>query len=1548
MSTGNKSLRCALIGSDSLLTRCGEVLERYGHQIVAVVSGAPAIRAWATAAPRAADVFPAPNDLLKVEPRPDYLFSITNFQILSPEVLGIAEHGAINFHDGPLPERAGLNTPVWALLEGAASHAVTWHLMSKEVDAGAVLARRDFPLTRDETAFTLNAKCYEEGLLAFEDLVPSLSATAPDSRPQAEGPRKYHGRADRPPAACAVDWSAGADAVLRMVRALDFGVYANPIGTARAPLNGTVVSILAAEQLPGSSSLPPGTLLHADPSGMVVSTGTSDLRITKWWTPEPGAAELVTPPSGCLSLPPPSDAVRLEALHRQSVRHEDWWTDRLATLDPIEFPLPHRPAGSADPACYRQRLPPVQSPMGNALPEAGPLLHFTALNVLLGRMAGKDAFDVSWSDDRLAGSVSGLESWFTSVVPVRFAPDWERGLQDALRSVESAVAEVRKRAPFALDLYVRRPELRPRQPVPSQVTCRITNDPLRGGLVPGALLTVVIRPADSGIDWWYDGSSLDGRAIESLSKSFQYLVASLLSDPERPIGLQPLVPSDEWELMQSRWNATGVPVPAEQCIHDLIAAQALRSPDATAIISGSRALSFGELESRSNQLAHFLRARGVEAGSLVGLSLGRSGEMLVALLGILKSGAAYVPLDPGYPEARLRAVADQAGLDLLLTETAHAARLPQHVARCCVDELTDAIGREPTSPVSGPACSSTDLAYVMFTSGSTGAPKGVMVEHRNVLNFFVGMDRHLQQEQPGVWLAVTSLSFDISVLELLWTLARGYTVVLNRGDQLGTTHRPAARRPVEFSLFYFASAEREADRYRLLLEGSRFADDHGFHAVWMPERHFHAFGGIYPNPAVTGAAVAAITNRVAIRAGSVVLPLHHPARVAEEWAVVDNLSGGRVGISFARGWQPRDFILRPEAQADAKQRMVRDIDVVRRLWRGEKVAFPGSDGAPVEISTLPRPIQPELPCWITSAGNPETFVMAGRLGVNLLTHLLGQSPDELAKGIASYRAAWAEAGHPGQGQVTVMLHSLVGPDESAVREAVRGPMIQYLKSSVSLLRSSAWAFPAFRRPAGASSADEVGFDHLSEEEMQALLDHAFERYYETSGLFGTPERCLEMVERLRLMGVDEIACLIDFGVPVETTLDHLTHLDALRAMATMPTDGEPEETLPELVERHRVTHLQCTPSLMAALLQTDAGRAAVARLECVLVGGEAVPRDLAAQLRALVPGKVFNVYGPTETTIWSTVHPITAEDRDVSIGRPIANTQVYVLDRRLQPLPLGSPGELLIGGAGVARGYLNRPDLTTERFVVDHFGPPGGRLYRTGDLARYLPDGSIEFLGRNDQQIKIRGHRIEPGEVEALLRAAPEIRDAVVVAREDQPGDRRLVAYVTPAQGADVDASRLRDRLAGEVPAFMVPSHFVVLPDLPHTPNGKLDRVALPAPAEAGTRPAAPLAPPSGELERSIAAIWQDVLGVQVVGAHDNFFELGGHSLLAVQAHRRLKESLNRPLSLTDLFRFPTVSALATYLARGESDEGLRKSLDRAGRRRAALATRRGAGGDAP
>ncbi|MFJ9622277.1 MupA/Atu3671 family FMN-dependent luciferase-like monooxygenase [Streptomyces sp. NPDC101181] len=340
---------------------------------------------------------------------------------------------------------------------------------------------------------------------------------------------------------------------------------------------------------------------------------------------------------------------------------------------------------------------------------------------------------------------------------------------------------------------------------------------------------------------------------------------------------------------------------------------------------------------------------------------------------------------------------------------------------------------------------------------------------------------------------------------------------------------------MDFSLFFFSGdgTTQGPGKYQLLLDSARHADTNGFDGIWVPERHFVDFGGLYPNPSLLASAIAVLTENIQIRAGSCVLPLHHPVRVAEEWAVVDNLSGGRAAISAASGWHPDDFLLAPgDGQARyprRKDEMFASIDTVQRLWAGESVDLPRADGTSQTVRTLPRPLQPKLPVWVSAQGSVETFVRAGEIGAYVLTGLVAQRPADLRDKTAAYREALAGAGHdPAQGRVTAMVHTYLGSDENEARETVRGPLTAYLKTFL-------------------EQQDSFGseFSKLNDAERDVMLDATFERYFDQLALLGTVDKCESLIEDLVDIGVDEVACLVDFGLDpgqVLKGLDHLTEL----------------------------------------------------------------------------------------------------------------------------------------------------------------------------------------------------------------------------------------------------------------------------------------------------------------------------------------------------------------------------------------------------------------------
>ena len=1513
MSTSNS----VFIGDGSLLVQCAQAWQQAGHGIVAVVSHSVANLDWASAEGlptiRMEGPWAEQLDGLAF----DYLFSVANLRLLPGQVLARARKLAINFHDALLPRYAGLNATCWALMAREPVHGITWHEMTERADAGRIVRQASFEMSPQETALSLNAKCYEAGLASFTQIAQDLTGGELTLSEQ-HGQRQYFGRHQRPDLLGALDFSRPASELAALVRALDFGSYANPLVCPKVLFDDLVLRVRTVAVMPAATAAAPGAVLAADGDtlrvaaigGELVLGGCTDLQGRAGVHGVGAGATLSTPDSHLRALL----AERAPAI----AKGEQYWTDALHAIAPVELPYPRRTgaAGSGDP---------LRLPLGTVAHGA---ITVAAFQAWLAALTGQEPVSVLYTDAVLAESAQGLQEWLSAWVPLTGTSAPQSSTLDATGQAELLVASTRAAGPMTRDLPLRMGERHFAWPAMTKVALALAPMPMPDGCE----LLLAVDANGQSLELVVDSNVFTPEtALAMCTQLAAWLQA--FSRSAGLIGELPLLPEAEQQSLR-QLNYNRVPFDQQGCVHQAIATQLARAPRQLAVTSGLESLTCGELDALSTALAHRLLERGVRAGDVVGLCLPRTPALLVAVLAVWKVGAAYLPLDPEYPRERLQLMVEDSRAPLVLVSAATEGTLEIDAARLL--RLDDAV-QLPAQEQPLPAPDSRRAAYLIYTSGSTGKPKGVVVTHRNVMNFFAGMDQRVPHEPGARWLAVTSLSFDISVLELYWTLARGVTVVL---------HSDAAAAPAtapEFSLFYFACDDSTDPRqhYQLLMEGARFADREGFTAVWTPERHFHAFGGLYPNPVVTSAAVAGITSRVQIRAGSCVLPLHHPVRVAEDWAFVDNISNGRIGVSFASGWQPNDFILMPEAFAKRQDEMVARMDVVRRLWRGEAVAFPGPNGNLVQTRTLPRPVQKEMPVWITAAGNPKTFEQAGTLGCRLLTHLLGQKVEDVAEKLRLYRAAWQQAGHPGQGHITLMLHTFIGADEHATRETARGPMKKYLRSSVDLIKKAAWSFPTFVErgaASGKSPQEMMESAPLSDAELDALLDHAFERYYGTSSLIGTPERCLELVDKVQAAGVDEIACLIDFGIAPATVLEHLHDLKVLMDATRAPRASTRRVSVADNVLQHGVTHLQCTPSMAAMLLADAPGRAALSRLSALMVGGEALPLEMATQLRALVPGALLNMYGPTETTVWSTTSNLARIDGYVPLGQPIANTQLSIRTPGGAECPALVPGELHIGGDGVTDGYLHRPELNAERFLADP-AQSGQRWYRTGDLVRRLPDGALEFLGRLDHQVKLRGHRIELGEIESVLLRQDGVKQAVVVARDGVAGQKFLAGYVTAKPGVTLQPAALREAVAQALPEIMVPEAVTVLRSMPMTPNGKVDRKLLPEPRSStdfgsGSAAPRPASAPESALETSIAGIWQQVLGLQAVGTSENFFDLGGHSLLVVQVQRLLREATGHEVAITDMFRLPTIRGLAAHLGGGAASTAVSQGQTRAQARR--------------
>lgn len=1542
--SGSYPFKCVLIGGKSLIIKCADLLLEGKHKILTIISDEAAVYDWAKL--HNIEAIPLTQDNLKTIERYDfdYLFSIANLKVLPEPLIQRPAKLAINFHDGPLPDYAGINVPAWAIMNHEHKHAISWHVMTNELDNGDILVSLPVPITDHETSLSLNTKCFDIGIQGFQELISNIEDNSLEPIQQRLENHNYYAKCKRPAAASTILWNQSAEDIDSLVRGLDYGPYWNPIGFPKLYLGNSTSIVKKIEISDKISTTQPGTVLCVEP-GLLISTSTFDIKIIEITSfdgqellPSELAANSVINVSEQLPSLSTEQIDKLSAYDRESCKHEEKWIKDLSILEPLELPFSESKSGiykTTPYACLSYSTPESfkslsTTPSGDKLAQS--------LMLYFSKLCQKDYYSIAFND--IPKQLDNIHSlYFEQKLPLNIKIDHNNNSSIFFKIMAELFEEHRCKSSYSHDLTLRDPNLSTKYLQHSSDSLSIcifrttnivdVNFELTGDFI------IIIPDDGKECIWHYNDKALSSESIKRMQDQFTILLNEIVSKPQAKLQQLSIITKRELDKIYE-WNKTDFDYVKTICIHQLFEQQVAKTPDQTALSFQGEDLSYADLNVKANQIAHLLLENDIKPDNLVGILVNRSSEMVITMLGVLKAGAAYLPLDPTYPDNRINFMLEDGKVSALITKKVYATKFPGTQNTVLIDNDIEDIVRQPLeNPVT--EVNSNNLAYTIYTSGSTGKPKGVMVEHKNVINFFVGMDKRIGSNKPGVWLAATSISFDISVLELFWTLARGFQVVIYSDTHRNNNRNTQTKYPsqdIQFSLFYWNVADDESDyddeKYRLLIESTKYGDKNKFSAVWTPERHFHAFGGLYPNPSVTSAALATITDNIQIRAGSCVLPLHHPIRVVEEWSMVDNFSNGRIGLAIAAGWQPNDFVIMPNNHAEAKTIMFESIEQVKKLWRGETLEFPGPKGDPVQVRTLPRPIQKELPIWVTTAGNPETFKLAGEIGANILTHLLGQSVEDVAKNLNIYREAYKAAGHDGEGEVTLLLHTLVGPDNETVKEIARTPMKNYLKSAMFLVKAAAWHFPTFKDFSNETgkTLDEY-FATIADEDLDSLLEFAFERYFTTSGLFGTPESCLKMIDKLKEIGVTEIGCLIDYGIATDTVLKHLPYLNKLRQIAgkAPPSSIQEEASIPDLIQRYGVTHFQCTPSMASMLTAEPNSQAALKSLQCMMVGGEALPPTLAQKLTGLVGGRLINMYGPTETTIWSTTQQISVNDQ-VSIGRPIANTTVYVLDNEMQFVPIGVPGELYIGGDGVTRGYLNRPEITAERFLNNPFNNSSHQmLYKTGDLVRYRPDGTLDYIGRTDFQVKIRGYRIELGEIEALLGQHPNIRDAVAIVREDIPGDLRLVAYVVPKEENPGTSEQLRTMLRDNLPEHMVPANIISLQQLPLTPNDKIDRKALPLPTQEKPDSAQVYQAPRTSVEEVVADLWCEVLGLNKSGIHEQFFDLGGHSLLATQIIAQLRKTFHVELPLHTIFAAPTIAGLTQALINNEKQPGQIESI---------------------
>jgi amino acid adenylation domain-containing protein len=828
---------CFIIGEGTLSIQCAEILRQREHEIYGFISPDPLVKQWATE--RGIPFLePTEQTLLPFFSRQpfDYLFSIVNPYVLPPAILTLPRRQAINYHDAPLPRYAGVHATSWALMQQEATHGITWHVMTEQVDAGDILKQLTFAIAPDETALTLNLKCYDAAIHAFTELVDELAEGRAVTRAQNLAERTYFPLYQRPAAACVLSWQWSAQKIDAFVRALTFGPYPNPLGLPKLAVNGAFVIAPQLDVLPSLSDASAGTITRITADGITVATATHHVLVRQLLTLEGQplpitefAARFGLKPGYKFEELPAETAERLTAAYDLISKHEAFWVKRLGSLLPISLPYKAvtSPAGQNVSQPLRCTLTvPIPAEATHFLAGQQPAWSadtflVTAFTLYLARLGDAYSFDIGFKAGSSAEQPAEAASFFASHLPLRVQakPDWR--LAQWYQAISTELNLIKKHYTYAGDITARYPELTSKPeladgltwPVAVELMETLNDDQSK----PESELSLVI--SKESCYWIYDPNLFDEASINRMRDQFTTLLHNLAAaGAETPLWRLSLLPPAEQHRLLRAWNDTRADYPRQQCFHHCFAAQAEQTPDAVAVTYAGEKLTYAELNRRANQLAHHLQALEVKPETLVGICVERSIEMMVGLLGIFKAGGAYLPLDPTYPPERLVfMLSDAQALVLLTQERLKPKLLPVSDAPddgnsgprvLCLDTDWPLIGQAPAHTPASDVVSD-NLAYVIYTSGSTGKPKGVMISHRGLLNYLSWCVKTYDVAAGQGAPVHSSLGFDLTITGLFAPLLAGRAVTLLPEAEGAEALAIALRQGQDFSLVKLTPAHLE-------------------------------------------------------------------------------------------------------------------------------------------------------------------------------------------------------------------------------------------------------------------------------------------------------------------------------------------------------------------------------------------------------------------------------------------------------------------------------------------------------------------------------------------------------------------------------------------------------------------------------------------------------------------------------------------------------------------------------------------------------------------
>ncbi len=1164
---------CVIIGQGSLALACTTLLKECGANIIAIISTDDNLLQFAQqeSIPNAR----SPRSLTNLlnDSGCDFIFSVVNPFILDANILSLAKIAAINYHDSPLPRYAGTHATAWALMAGESTHAISWHLMACRVDAGDILQQEFVAIDNDETSLTLNLKCQDAALRAFNILIDDLQNARVVPKPQVSENRSFFPIHQRPQAGCVLLWNKTAEELSALVRSLHFGIFHNPLGLPKLQIGNQFIIVGELRILDTQSDwAEPGTILNCAYDFFSITTKTNDVALTSLRTldgkplPVSALASLFSlDMRQQLPVPTPENSSTLMNLCSRYAPYESFWVNLLQhETYPTGLAYIREIGFKQQSSKIVEHSFDIQAHLFSTSENSYNTIDWllSVFVIYIARINGDCELNIGLRDTRLHKDIADFATFFAEILPFQLSLCLDNTVEEVVAQVSQARRLLSEKGTYARDMIMRNASLRNLSRFPSMqrwpIVVSIGDE--ASNVTSGALIHLLIANDGTRCTWTYHVDHISSALIERISTQFLTLLEQSRIQRATKAGALPLLTNDEKQCVLHDWNATTVEYSKHLCMHELFELNASKHPAAIALIFENKSLTYQELNEKANQLAHYLLQLPIQTGSFVGLCMDRSIEMLVGLLAIFKAGAAYVPLDPGYPASRLEYMLNDSGVNIILTSSELAFELNKdnQYTTICLDEISVAEKIVQCSKQNLDKktvnVSVESLAYIIYTSGSTGKPKGTLIRHSGLYNLALAQIAMFAVKPGSKVLQFASISFDAAISECAMALCAGAALVLIKKE-----------------------VTQSAEKLNKVIQSTAIT-----HVTLPP----------------------------------VLLPLMN----IEDWKSV------------------------------------------------------------------------------------ETLAVAGE--------------------------ACAQA------------------------------------------QADKWSF----------------------------------------------------------------------------------------------------------------------------------GR------------------------------RFINAYGPTETTVCASMGLYTPGQSVLHIGKPMSNTQLYVVNDYDQLQPAGVAGELLIGGAGLAVGYLNQPELSAVKFVYKDLPDIGAtRVYKTGDLVRWLDDGNIEFLGRIDHQIKIRGFRVELGEIENCLLQHAAVSEVVVIARGTDIQNKTLAAYIvkkSDSHPGDVDSKNAQEEIAGilqylqaNLPDYMVPGSITFLRSIPLTPNGKVDRKALPEP-DVSIAAQQEYTEPQTEIERIFCNVWQDILGVPRVGITDNFFQLGGNSILVIYAVADLGLA-GVKLAPEKIYEAPTIRELLEFATYSQTNEKL-------------------------